>query len=505
MKKRALLSVSDKSGIVELGKFLVSRGWEIVSSGGTYKKLHEAGVAVKAVEECTGEKEILGGRVKTLHPSVHGGILALRNNAEHMQTLEERGIAPIDLVVCNLYPFRETISQPDCTLEKALENVDIGGPAMIRAAAKNYKDVLVIVAPQDYEELMRRIEADELDEEYRKTLAIKAFSHTALYDGEIAKYLEGDNFGETAVLGMAKQMDLRYGENPHQKAVLYCPNGAQKRGIPSAVQLQGKELSYNNINDADAAIRLIAEFSKPAAVAVKHANPCGVAVAEDIVTAYRLAHDADPVSIFGGIVAVNREINAELAKDLTRIFLDVVIAPGVTEEAKKILAEKKKLRVLLMDFVKNDRPEIRSIVGGYLVQEADNVAIDTASWELKSGKAANKKMMQDLLFAWQVAKYVKSNAIVVVKNGVTLGIGGGQVNRIDAARHALKNAGSNAQGAVLASDGLLPFSDVVAAAAEAGVAAIVQPGGSIRDDLSIDAANELDITMYFTGIRHFRH
>ncbi len=505
MIKRALLSVYDKDGIVEFAKKLEKNGTEIISSGGTYRILKDNNVTVKKVSEVTNSKEILDGRVKTLHPKIHGGILALRDNKDHMKTLKQEGIILIDMVVCNLYPFESVIKKDNTTLEVALENIDIGGPSMIRSAAKNFKSCLVVTDKNDYNLVIEQIEANNVSIEFRKNLALKAFSQTAYYDSIISNYLRGEAFPEVLTTAAKIDKTLRYGENPHQKAASYMTNQV-KTSILHSKKLQGKDLSYNNINDADAALKMILEYSEPTAIAVKHTNPCGAGSADDILTAYKKAHDADPVSIFGGIVAFNRPINEELAKELSKIFLDVIIAPEVTKEAKAILASKKNTRVLEveMDDYKHSF-EMKSILGGFLVQESDNINIDDESWEVVTGDALSEKDINDVKFAWKLIRHVKSNSIIVAKDLATLGVGCGQVNRIDAAKYALNSGADKCHGAVLASDGLLPFDDVVKEAAKYGIKTIVQPGGSIRDQDSIDAAAENGITMIFTKTRHFKH
>lgn len=514
MVKRALLSVSDKTGLVEFAQALVELGVELVSTGGTHRLLTEHGIPVRPVDAVTGFPEILDGRVKTLHPHVHGGILARRDREEHMRSLTTHEIEAIDLVVCNLYPFAATIARPDVTLEEAIENIDIGGPSMVRSAAKNHASVTVVTDPKRYPEIIECLrQQGEVPLKLRQELALAAFRHTAHYDAMIADYL-GQQYApdeplpETITLTFERQQLLRYGENPHQAAAFYREPQVVGSSLAQAQQLQGKELSFCNLNDADAALSLVQEFSQPAAVAVKHANPCGVACARDILSAYQLAHDADPVSIFGGIVALNRPVEADLASKLAEIFLDIIIAPEFTPEAQSILRQKKNLRLLAVGPLGNDRAaglDYKRIAGGLLVQTPDTLLPTEEPWQTVTDKTVTTQQMADLRFAWQVVKYVKSNAIVVAKDGVTLGIGMGQVNRIDAAKQALARAGKAAKGAVLASDGLFPFPDVVEAAAAAGIAAIVQPGGSIRDKESIATANQHNLGMVFTGYRHFRH
>lgn len=515
MARRALLSVSDKTGLVELARGLVELGWELISTGGTARAISEAGLKVTEVASITGFPEILNGRVKTLHPNVHGGILAKRI-PEHLKQLEEHNIKPIDLVIVNLYPFRETINRPDVTLEEAIENIDIGGPTMVRAAAKNYESVAVVVNPSDYEAVLKELkEKGELSIDTRKRLASEAFAHTASYDTTIASYLqnliqdENEAFPKDFTLTGEKVQDLRYGENPHQKAAFYRFPVTPPGSLAGARQLQGKELSYNNLVDLEAAWDLVQDFKECVAAIIKHTNPCGVARGETPVMAYKKALDADPVSAFGGIVAFNRVVDADVAKELVEIFLEAVIAPDFTAEALNILKEKANLRLLAAgeDLDNEDTKDyiLKPISGGFLVQEPDRHVIDTKELKTVSGSEPGEEELDDLLFAWQVVKHVKSNAIVLAKDGVTLGIGAGQMNRVGAARIALEQAGDKAKGAVLASDAFFPFGDTVKLAAKAGVKAIIQPGGSIRDDESIKAAKDAGITMVFTGVRHFRH
>lgn len=530
MLRRALISVSDKSGLIDFARGLHECGVEIVSTGGTAAVLAEAGIPVIPVDRITGFPEILDGRVKTLHPLIHGGILGRRDLPRHRRQMKEHGIEPIDLVVVNLYPFRATVSQPDVTLKEAVENIDIGGPAMVRSAAKNYRDVLVIVNPERYPEVLAALrEGAEIDENRRLALAVEAFRHTAFYDSVISEYLgalvdEGLlAFPSELTLAFEKAATLRYGENPHQRAAFYRDPLPAGPALARAEQLQGKELSYNNLNDAQAAWALAAEFAEPAAVAVKHANPCGVAVAETPAKAYRQAYDADPVSIFGGIVALNRSVDAETARALTEVFLEVVIAPDFTPEALELLAAKKNLRLLRVAFpeagVAGDSPaaagpalacpprrlDLRRVDGGLLLQEADTAGASPSEWLCVTKARPTPDDLFELLFAWKVVKHVKSNAIVVSKGGRTLGIGAGQTNRVDAVRIALNHAGDAAKGAYLASDAFFPFADSIEAAAAAGIRAIVQPGGSVRDEESVRAADAHGMIMMFTGRRHFRH
>lgn len=510
-KKRAILSVYDKTGITEFAERLVSLGFELVSTGGTYKKLTEAGLKVTYISEVTGFPEILDGRVKTLHPKVHGGILANREIPAHLTELEREGIVPIDLVAVNLYPFQATVAKPDVTMSEALENIDIGGPTMIRAAAKNFPSVIVVVNPANYEMVCEQLANGGLDYEARLALAQEAFLHTAGYDaaiqGFLANKLGNQEFPDELIVSYRKAMDLRYGENPHQKAAFYQETGAKQIGLAAANQLNGKELSFNNINDANAALQALVEFTEPAAVCVKHTTPCGVAVGKDLYEAYCRAYEADPVSIFGGIVALNREVDKQTAEKMHEIFLEVIIAPKFSPEALAVLTSKKNLRLLEIDLSSyRDQYDFKKVVGGLLVQEADQMLLSPEQeYRVVTERAPSQAELADLLFGWKVVKHVKSNAIVVAKNGRTLGIGGGQVNRIDPTKYALKMAAEQVKGAVLASDAFFPMPDVVQACAQAGITAIIQPGGSIRDADSIAEANKAGIAMIFTGMRHFKH
>jgi len=516
MAKRVLISVSDKTGVVEFARGLEALGLEIISTGGTAKTLAGAGLKVTLVSEVTGFPEILDGRVKTLHPAVHGGILA-RRVPEHLQQIESQGIAPIDLVVVNLYPFRETVSRADATLADAIENIDIGGPSMIRAAAKNHESVAVVVRPERYGEVLDQLErTGGIDAGLRFKLAVEAFAHTAAYDQAIAAYLQGivgerrsdsaetDLPEECAVSGR-KIMDLRYGENPQQRAAFYrCPG--PETGIAGGRILQGKELSYNNIVDAEAAWDLVGEFEQPAVVIIKHTNPCGVAVRPSLVEAYREAYKADPVSAFGGIVGLNRPLDPETAAEMVKTFLEVVVAPGCDQEALEILKARQGLRVLVAGGRRREtQPLIKTVSGGFLVQDVDRETIIENQLRVVTDRKPTGAEMADLKFGFAVVKHVKSNAIVIVKDGCTLGIGAGQMNRVGAAEIALKQAGDRCQGAMLASDAFFPFRDTVDLAASYGIAAIIQPGGSNKDDESIAAANEHRMAMVLTGMRHFRH
>jgi len=510
--KRALISVSDKTGLVEFARRLSALGVEIVSTGGTAKTLREAGVPVIYISDVTGFPEILGGRVKTLHPNVHGGILALRTE-EHLNQLKEHQITPIDLVVVNLYPFRETIAKPGVTLADAIENIDIGGPTMVRAAAKNHACVGIVVNPQRYGQVLEALEKDgELTPSLRLELAREAFAHTAAYDTAIANYLNGvigtEDFRPEFNLSLVKAQDLRYGENPHQKAAFYRDPSVTGPCIANAEQLHGKELSYNNILDANSALELVREFSDPCAVIIKHNNPCGAAMAESLVTAYKKAFAADPVSAFGGIVACNRTVDADTAGEMSRIFLEAVVAPDFTAEALEILKKKANLRLLRTGDLTgqtSDVLEVRKVNGGLLVQEADRVVANPDELKVVTERRPSAAELKEMMFAMTVVKHVKSNAIVLAKDGQVIGVGAGQMNRVGAARIAFEQAGDKARGAVLASDAFFPFRDTVDEAARAGVTAIIQPGGSIRDEESIQACNEHGIAMVFTGLRHFKH
>lgn len=512
--KRALISVSDKSGIVEFARSLVKAGVTLLSTGGTYKHLTDAGLPVTPVDEVTGFPEILEGRVKSLHPRIHGGILARRDAAGDMEQLAEHGIEPIDMVVVNLYPFTETIQRPDVTLALAMENVDIGGPAMLRAAAKNHRHVVPVVNPERYSEISDALASGKgISPQLRLALAQEAFAHTAAYDAAIAAYLleqqtEGAlAFPSSLTLAFRKKQDLRYGENPHQKAALYSEVLPVRPSIVNGELLHGKELSFNNVNDATAALDIAREFTEPVAVAVKHTNPCGVGIGETLLEAYKKAYDADPTSIFGGIVACNRPIDGPTAEEMVKIFLEVIVAPDFTREALEILKTKPSLRLIRTGpFEQGGRTfDLKRVRGGVLVQESDEIPENPAEWRVVTKRAPSPRELQTLWFGWRVVKHVKSNAIVLVKDGQTIGIGAGQMNRILPTQMSISHAGERARGACLASDAFFPFPDVVQAAAEAGITAIVQPGGSKRDQESIDAADDAGIAMVFTGIRHFKH
>ena len=507
MKKRALISVFDKTGILEFAKFLDKKGVEIISTGGTYKYLKENGLTVLDVSEVTNFKEMLDGRVKTLHPNIHGGILAIRNNAEHMETIKNEGIETIDFVVVNLYPFFKEV-QTDKTFDEKIEFIDIGGPTMLRSAAKSFKDVTVICNIEDYEKVMQEIENNgDVTFETKKRLAGKVFNLTSAYDAAISKFLLEDEYPNYLSMSYEKKFDLRYGENPHQSSAYYVST-TESGSMKDFEQLNGKELSFNNIRDMDIAWKVVGEFEEPAACAIKHSTPCGVAVADNIYTAYTKAHDCDPVSIFGGIVALNKEVDSKTADELKKIFLEIVIAPSFTNEALEILKSKKNLRVIKCNIKKSqDKLEYVKVDGGLLVQETNSKMIDEMN--IVTEKVPTEQEKSDMVLGMKVVKYVKSNAIVVVKDGMAIGVGTGQTNRIWSTVHAIEHAqekiGKDLTGAVLASDAFFPFRDCVDTANEAGIKAIVQPGGSMRDQESIDACNEHGIAMVFTGIRHFKH
>ena len=512
MTKLALLSVSDKTGLVDFARGLVEQGFTVISTGGTKKTLADAGVPVKSVSEITGFPEILDGRVKTLHPKIHGGILARRDLEQHRLQMEEHGIGSIDLVAVNLYPFAQTVANADVTLAQAIENIDIGGPTMVRSAAKNFKDVAIVVNPARYNAVLDELrQQGSFSETTRFALAVEAFSHTAEYDAMISGWLykqvkDAPLFAETLVLPYSKVQDLRYGENPQQKAAFYREPNAAAGTVANAKQLQGKELSFNNINDLHAAWELVQEFTEPAAVAVKHANPCGVAVNSSIYAAYELAYEADPVSIFGGIVALNTKLDARTAEKMSEIFLEVIIAPEYEAEALAVLTKKKDVRVLQAPLPKKREIfDVKKVSGGLLVQELDNNLIHSAGWGAVTDAKPTSQQIQDMIFGLKVVKHVKSNAIVLVKNGQTIGIGAGQMNRVGAAKIAIEQAGSKAEGSVLASDAFFPFRDTVDLAQQAGVKAVVQPGGSLKDQESTQACNEHGIAMMLTGTRFFKH
>ena len=521
---RALISVSDKTGLIEFATALAARGVDLLSTGGTAKALREAGLAVRDVSEVTKFPEMMDGRVKTLHPMVHGGLLALRDNPDHQAAMAEHNIAPIDLLVVNLYPFEATVAK-GASYEDCVENIDIGGPAMIRAAAKNHGFVSVVTDPEDYTALLAELDAQggQTTLRFRQTLAQTAYARTAAYDAAVSTWMAnalGDSAPRRRAVAGRLVQSLRYGENPHQAAAFYT-DGTGRAGVATAKQHQGKELSYNNINDTDAAFELVSEFlpdGGPACAIIKHANPCGVARGASLTEAYLRAFDCDRTSAFGGIIAFNQPLDGATAEEITKIFTEVVIAPGADEEARAIFAAKKNLRLLTTDALADPKAAaitIRQVSGGYLVQDKDNGQIDLSDLKVVTKLKPSDAQLTDLLFAWKVAKHVKSNAIVYVKDGATVGIGAGQMSRVDSSRIAARKAQdmadilglaqSPAIGSVLASDAFFPFPDGLLSAAEAGAKAVIQPGGSMRDDEVIAAADEAGLAMVFTGMRHFRH
>ncbi|MDZ7956042.1 bifunctional phosphoribosylaminoimidazolecarboxamide formyltransferase/IMP cyclohydrolase [Nostoc sp. DedQUE09] len=506
MARLALLSVSNKTGLIDLARSLVEEfDFDLISSGGTAQALKDAGLPVTKVADYTGSPEILGGRVKTLHPRIHGGILARRDVPEDITDLENNQIRPIDLVVVNLYPFEETIAKPGVTLSQAVEQIDIGGPAMLRASSKNFAHLTVLCDPVQYNEYLQELRQNngEASLEFRQKAALKGFLHTASYDQAIASYLAE---AQQYTLSGTQLQSLRYGENPHQPATWY-QTGITPTGWTAATKLQGKELSYNNLVDLEAARRIIAEFTdSPAATIIKHTNPCGTALGSTISEAYQKAFNADSTSAFGGIVALNRPIDAATASELTKTFLECVVAPSCDAEAQEILAKKSNVRVLtLADLSSGPKDTVKAIAGGFLVQASDDIIADTSQWQIVTERQPTDSELAELLFAWKVCKHVKSNAIVVTSDRTTLGVGAGQMNRVGSVKIALEQAGEKAKGATLASDGFFPFDDSVKTAAAAGITAIVQPGGSLRDKDSIKAANELGLLMVLTGVRHFLH
>ena len=509
--KRALISVYDKNGIVEFATKLKNLGWEIISTGGTSKILKQANINIIDIDEVTGFPEILDGRVKTLNPKIHGGILYKRDNKDHINTLEELKINSIDMVVNNLYPFEETLKKEGVTQEEIIENIDIGGPSMIRAAAKNYKDVVVVVDPADYDIIIEELKNKGATTiETRQYLAAKVFQYTAYYDGLISNYfnkLESLDFPNTITLSFKDKQELRYGENPHQKAAFYKEVDNLEGTVAGGIQLHGKELSFNNINDSNGALEILKEFQEPTVVAVKHANPCGIGSGENLLEAYEKAYESDTVSIFGGIIAANREINEEVARKINEIFIEIVMAPKFTKEALAILTSKKNIRIIqISNIMKNDYPsyDIKKVMGGILLQERDTKDFD-GELKIVTKRQPNDKERSDLLFAWKAVKGVKSNGVLLAKDKGTIGIGMGETNRVWAVENAIERAGDKVQGSVLASDGFFPFKDSVEALAKAGVTAIIQPGGSIRDEESILEADKNNIAMVFTGMRHFKH
>lgn len=508
--KRALISVYDKEGIVEFSNGLKTLGWEIISTGGTSKTLKEAGIEVKEIEDITGFPEILDGRVKTLNPYIHGGLLYKRDDENHIKTVTEMKIGSIDLVVNNLYPFEETIKKPNVTHEEIIENIDIGGPSMIRAAAKNYKFVTVLVDPNDYKRVLEELKSGDTSIETRQYLVSKVFNYTAYYDSLIANYfngLEKTCFPEKLTLAYKHDQHLRYGENPHQKAAFYREVGTISGTIVDGVQLHGKELSFNNINDTNGALEILKEFDEPTVVAVKHTNPCGIGSGSSILEAYIKAYECDKDSIFGGIIAANQEIDKDVAEKISEIFLEVIIAPTFTDEALEILTKKKNIRLIKLDniaYKECKEFDLKKVRGGLLLQEKDNILL-LDNFEVVTNRLPSEEEKEDLLFAWKSAKNIKSNGVVIAKDKATIGIGLGEVNRFWVVENAIKRSKDKVVGSVIASDGFFPFKDSIEVLAKAGIKAIIQPGGSIKDNEVIEEANKNDITMIFTGIRHFKH
>lgn len=510
--KRALISVFDKTGIVDFAKSLDAMGWEIISTGGTSKTLKAEGIKVMDISDLTKFPECFDGRVKTLHPNVEGGILAIRDNDNHKKQMAELGVEPIDIVVCNLYPFKQTILKPGVSHEEIIENIDIGGPTMIRAAAKNYKFVTVITDPEDYNLVINELKAKgDTSAETKEMLAAKVFIHTSHYDALIAGYFSEKlniKYPKTITLTYEKKQDLRYGENPHQSAAFYTSVKGTEGTLTAAIQLHGKELSYNNIGDTDGALETLKEFDEPTIVAAKHANPCGVGSASTLVEAYRRAYEADPVSIFGGIVAANREIDAATATEMAKIFLEVVVAPSFSKEALEILTKKKNIRLLQLPHISTkgiSASKAKTVLGGLLIQDLDTLLLNEDELKVVTKRQPTGTEMRDLMFAWKVVKHAKSNGIAIAKDLCTTGVGPGQVSRIWALENAIRQGGKRIPGSVMASDAFFPFSDCVEAAHHAGITAIIQPGGSVRDQESIEAADKYGIAMIFTGMRHFKH
>lgn len=516
--KRALISVSDKTGIIEFAQALNQQGVEILSTGGTYKLLTESGISAIEISEYTGFPEMMSGRVKTLHPKVHGGILARRGTDDAV--MSEHGIKPIDMVVVNLYPFENTVANPDCDLPTAIENIDIGGPTMVRAAAKNFKDVAIVVNAASYQTVLDEMKANDgaLGSATRFDLAVQAFEHTSAYDGAIANYLgqkvEGgeEQFPRTFNLQFNKLQAMRYGENPHQHAAFYKESGFSEASVTTAKQLQGKELSFNNVADTDAALETVKQFSAPACVIVKHANPCGVAIGDTILEAYEKAFATDPESAFGGIIAFNQPLDTETAKAIVeKQFVEVIIAPEVSAEASEVVSAKKNVRLLQCGYWSSDTShsfDYKRVTGGLLIQDRDDGVITEDDLEIVTQRKPSEDEIRDLLFAWKVAKMVKSNAIVYAKNSQTVGVGAGQMSRVNSARIAAikaEHAGFEVKGSVMASDAFFPFRDGIDNAAGVGITAVIQPGGSVRDEEVIAAADEHDMAMVFTRMRHFRH
>lgn len=514
MIKRALISVSDKTGIVEFAKALKERGVEIISTGGTHKALEDAGIKVTGISDVTGFPECLDGRVKTLHPKIHAGLLSVRTNEDHMKQIKELEIETIDMVVVNLYPFKKTIEKQGVSLEEAIENIDIGGPSMLRSAAKNYAGVVVLVDPSDYETVLKEWdETGDVSYDTRFRLCSKVFELTSHYDTLIAQYMNeqrGDYaLKDTITMTFDKVQDMRYGENPHQTAAFYKQPITLPGTLPAAKQLHGIPLSYNNINDANGALDLLKEFDSPAVIAVKHANPCGVGLGKTICEAYINAYECDKVSIYGGIVAANREIDADTAREISKIFIEIIIAPSYTKEALEIIEAKKNIRVMTLEDISKKVPEttyeMKKVLGGLLVQQYNSQLLNLDDLKVVTEKAPTEEQMRDLIFGMKVVKHTKSNAIVLTKGNGTVGVGPGQTNRIGSLEIAIKQGGETVKGSVMASDAFFPFPDCVETAVAAGIVAIIQPGGSKNDQLSIDACNKYGIPMVFTGIRHFKH
>ena len=516
--KRALISVSDKNGIVEFAKKISELGYEIISTGGTAKTLSDAGLDIIGIQDITGFPECLDGRVKTLHPKVHGGILGMRSNPEHVKQMEELEVDPIDMVVVNLYPFKQTIMKDGVQRAEAIENIDIGGPTMIRSAAKNYQDVVVLVDPADYAKVIDELEKNgDVSIETKLYLSAKVFAHTAHYDSLIANYMKKEAglemFPETLSFTYEKVQEMRYGENPHQSAAFYKEVSKEPGLLANAVQFHGKELSFNNINDTNGALGLLKEFDEPAVVACKHGNPCGVGVGKDIYEAYMKAYTSDPVSVFGGIIVANREIDKKTAEEISKIFIEIVLAPSFSLEAAEILSKKKNIRLMTLDDIETKNKgqfDIKKVSGGILIQQCDDELFNKDELKVVTKKAPTEEEMKDLVFTMKIVKHTKSNGIAIGKAGQSVGIGPGQVNRIWACKQAIEHGTENlgadvVKGAVLASDAFFPFPDCVEECHKAGITAIIQPGGSIREQESIDACDKYGIAMIFTNMRHFKH
>ena len=509
---RALISVSDKTGIVAFAQGLIEQGVEIISTGGTKHALDKAGIKTLSIEEVTGFPEMMDGRVKTLHPKIHGGLLGRRDLPSHMEAMETENIQPIDFVCVNLYPFKETIMKPDVEIAEAIENIDIGGPSMLRSAAKNHEFVTSVVDPSDYEEVLSELrQYGHTSLSFGQKLAAKVFRHTAAYDALIAQYLTDwveEKEPEKLTLTYERKQTLRYGENSHQAAAFYQSALLEKYSIAAAKQLHGKELSYNNIRDADAALRIMKEYDEPTVVALKHMNPCGIGTASTILEAWEAAYEADPVSIFGGIIVLNREVDLPTAEQMHKLFLEIIIAPSYTQEALELLQKKKNIRLLTVDFAQEEnqnREETVSVLGGLLVQDQDLAIENEEEWKVVTKRKPTPAEAKSLAFAWRAVKHVKSNAIVLANERQTVGIGAGQMNRVGSVKIAIEQAQEKMEGAVLASDAYFPMDDSVEYAAKHGIKAIIQPGGSIKDQDSIDMANKYDLAMVFTDVRHFRH